>query len=93
MTSIFSLYLRSIRESFRRWNERGLEVVWHFSMGSVAGIVFALLAIANAVTGEAIVPSLLAAAGSLGISAVTGAYVIYAVQKAAIEETGDENSL
>lgn len=93
MISIFSLYLRCIRESFRRWNERGLEVVWQFSMGSVAGIVFAFLSTANAFSGEAIVPSLLAAAGCLGLSAVTGAYVMHAVQKAAIEDNGDADSL
>lgn len=93
MISIFSLYLRSIGESFRRWNDRNLGVVWQFSLGSVACILFALLSIVNAVAGEAIVPSLLAAAGFLGISAVTGAYVVHAVQKAAIADNGDADSL
>lgn len=90
---IFSVYLRSICESFRRWNDRELEVVWQFSMGSVVCIVLAVIAIFNAIVGKAIASSLLAAAGFVGISAATGAYVVYAVHKAAIEDNDDAGSL
>jgi hypothetical protein len=85
---ITTLYLRSIREAFRRWSEPGLEVVWKFAMASVFCILFALVSIANAVAGDDVAPSLLGAVGCLALSAVTGAYVIHTMQKASKDDNG-----
>jgi hypothetical protein len=87
--SIITLYLRSIREAFRRWSEPGLEVVWKFAMASVFCILFALISIANAVAGDTVAPSLLGAVGCLALSAITGAYVIHSVQKARGDDNGE----
>lgn len=86
--SFIALYLRSVRESFRRSNDLELAGVWKFSMASVALIVFALLSISNAVVGEDAVPSVLAAAACVGLSAVNGAYVVHAVRRASGDNCG-----
>jgi hypothetical protein len=70
------LYLRGIRESFSRSSNEGLEVVWQFALASVACLVFAVLSIVNAIAGDAVMASLIAAVACLGISGVTGAYVV-----------------
>ena len=89
---VVRLYLRSIRTAFRRWNDPGLEVVWQFALGSIACIVLALIAIANALSSvDEIVPGLLAAAGMLAISAASGAYVLHAVRRAQV--TGEDDVL
>jgi hypothetical protein len=62
-------------------------------MASVACVLFALISLANAIAGDAVVLSLLGVVGCLGISAVTGAYVIHAVQKAAISDNGEAGHL
>jgi len=45
-------------------------------LASVACLVFAVLSIVNAIAGDAVMASLIAAVACLGISGVTGAYVV-----------------
>ena len=85
--NVVRLDFRSIRTAFRRWNDPGLEVVWHFALASMVGIVLALIAMINALSSvDEIVPGLLAAAGMLAISAATGAYVVYAVRRPSLTD-------
>jgi hypothetical protein len=88
MRNVAALYLRSIREAIRRSNDPELAVVWKFALSSVAFIVFALLSLGNAIAGDGVLASIVAAGACFVLSAATGAYVVFAVRRSDKPEGG-----